>query len=92
MPSTLSRLWVWLLAPFGRRFGEKWVEPGNAITRAIAAGLVPETLYIPPEPVAGRPVITPEPGTAVARAVLTSPEPVIPKERKAGRGKPRRAA
>jgi hypothetical protein len=94
MASLLGRLWARLRGPFERRFGEKWVEPGNAITRAIAAGLAPEKLYTPSEPVAARNVPTVEPAVAVAVAdvAVTNPEPAVPEERKVRRGRPRRAA
>jgi len=94
MASLHRRLWARLHGPFERRFGEKWVEPGNAITRAIAAGLAPETLYIPGEPFAATrvPIVEPAVAATVADPVVANPDPVVPEERKIRRGRPRRAA
>jgi len=94
MASLFGRLWARLQCPFERRFGEQWVEPGNAVTRAIAAGLAPETLYIPPQPVTSTPLPSLEYAITVASAeqVVATQDPAVPEERKVRRRRPRRAA
>jgi hypothetical protein len=89
MASHLRRLWAALWAPFERRFGEKWVEPGNAITRAIAAGVIPATYPI--EDVASIPAVPVFDPISAPTGEIVSP-PVAEQQPKARRRRPRRAA
>jgi hypothetical protein len=56
--------------------GEQWVEPGNAITRAILQGTVPQLA----QPLETRPIAAPAPMPAADPTEVVLPEPAVETE------------
>lgn len=82
----MSRWLTHLLARFGgTETGTHWVEPSNAITRAVLSGQVPELATA---------VVVTEPAVEEAELPLPAEEeqPVAPAAQRSGRRRSRRAA